>query len=194
MRGFVKVLVFVLIGGNAWAADNLTVRAVKGVAYTETGEMLKKKSVLRWGDVVHVAPAGQLDIVSADEISMRIYGPSAVTLRQTKKTKSSWLDLAFGRMIAAFKPGTAAAISTRTSVAGVRGTVVYVEESDAHKGYTCVCEGRVEHTHRKNRDLKQLVETQHHSAIYATDTTLESAGMFNHTDDDVSAVKALIGR
>ncbi len=195
-----------LLATSAWAQDATTetvaieaagpaVVSLDGVARTRSGATLATGTTIAWGDSVVVAAGSKVQISDGAEFGIIAWGPAEVEIKQTSK-KTTWLDLVYGRVIAAFRDGTRAAMSTRSSVAGVRGTVIYQEDTADIIEYTCVCEGTVGHKHRKAKGESRTSENyvHHELPIRATPDGYVDDTMQNHNDDDVAAAKALIGK
>lgn len=175
---------------TAIVAGDPTVKTMAGSA-TVGGQTLKIGDTVPWGTAVEVSKDGLLEIASGNQVAVRAWGPSRFTM--TRQGSEAWVRIAAGRLIAAFMPGSKGGLNLPTSVAGVRGTVVYGEIVNEKDDYICVCEGTVALGHAKGAS-EAVSATHHDHPKLTTESGFKEAGMLNHVDDDVAAVKKLIGR
>ena len=181
--------IFVLIfSSQAFAANtNPIVNRLVGTASIRGGNILQVGDEVPWGSRVILGAGGEIAVVAKGDFAAKAWGPAELKIRKTTKTKSTWLSLLYGRLITAFQHGKGAAVSTPTSVAGVRGTVVYVEDGPELQDYHCTCEGTVDHRHLKDVNVKRTVHSTHHDQpLLMKKGQLELAKMLNHNDDDVN--------
>lgn len=185
------------IGVELARADNHespdpVVHFLSGSAKLKTGDAVTAGQILPWGSRIEVAAGAKLQVVAQGRFAATAWGPTEVSIVQTGPRKTTWLDVLYGRVIAAFAQGREAAIATPTSVAGVRGTVVYVENTEKLPDYQCTCEGTVNHQHRLKPMARLVTATHHDAPVQASKLGFQASEMHNHTDDDVAATKALL--
>lgn len=167
------------------------VKSLIGRATTRDGFTLRPDVYMEWGNSIVVGAGSEIEVVAPD-FAIKAWGPTEFELKKTEK-ETNWVDLVYGRLISAFAKGSKSALSTRSNVAGIRGTVVYVEDTADQVDYTCVCEGDVVHKHKRLPDKRLVTKTTHHDEPFrAVHDGYVDAPMANHNDDDVAAVKALL--
>lgn len=186
----IYALLFFLIitTGLASAGDDIAkVVELNGSAKIRYGKAVKVGDPISWGSELIVAADSHVIFASGD-FSTKVWGPASLVIAKPVG-KSHSLSLLFGRLIAAFVSGSNASVSTRSAVAGVRGTVVYAEDSIEAPDYHCLCEGSVEYSHRSSGRKQRLHSKHHDHALHAAADTLMPDKMKNHDDGDVAAVK-----
>jgi hypothetical protein len=103
-----------------------------------------------------------------------------------------------GKMLAVFGRKRQKRIITKTAVAGVRGSAIYVE-SKPDKTYFCLCYGKADLMARDDPSIRETVQTSYHDAprfVYGADTDqrIEEAPVFNHTDKELIMLEAIAWR
>lgn len=176
------------------AAETPTVVALSGKATIRHGQELRIGSDVAWGSEVLVDAGAQLTILGPD-FSTKVWGPAAFVVERSSERRNM-LSLLFGRLIAAFAPGSDAAVSTRSAVAGVRGTVVYAEDTVEAPDYHCLCEGEVEYRHRHS-GKRQIHRSRNHDVMFRAGSDGfddDPVKMRNHGDADVADVKRVLAK
>lgn len=90
-------------------------------------------------------------------------------------------------------------IKTVNATIGIRGTGVYIE-SEPDQSYVCTCYGTAELAALRDEKSRETVKTEHHDAprfILSGETpgnNIRVAPMFNHSDDELALIEALVGR
>lgn len=90
-------------------------------------------------------------------------------------------------------------IKTSTATIGIRGTAVY-SESWSDYSYLCTCYGRTLIRSATDPSISEAIETKHHDSprfIYLNPEggkLIEPAPVFNHTDEELMLIEALVGR
>lgn len=103
------------------------------------------------------------------------------------------IKLISGKLLSVFEKGERR-ITTRTAVAGIRGTGIYLESEPA-RTYACLCYGSAEMGPIDAPQQLELVQTTHHeSPRWITRTGMKPAKMINHTDDELILLESLTGR
>lgn len=86
-------------------------------------------------------------------------------------------------------------IRTGNAVAGVRGTVFFVQ-ADANQTYVCACNGSVRTIDASGSNEHTIVASHHQAKVYrssGSSTAVEDAGMLWHDDATMEALAARIG-
>ncbi len=90
-------------------------------------------------------------------------------------------------------------VVTPNAVAGVRGTVFYVEANSGKKSYICACDGHIDITQAKGKykkPLKSVTSKDEHKAFYVTSKgkkgklKAKKSKRLNHTDAEKDAIMA----
>ena len=102
-----------------------------------------------------------------------------------------------GKLLSVFGKGNNRLV-TRTAVAGVRGTAVYLESEPA-RTYICTCYGTAHIVSRHAKDIRETVECHHHDQprfVYGpgVEDTIARAPVFNHTDAELLMLESIAGR
>ncbi|MDH5388461.1 MAG: FecR domain-containing protein [Gammaproteobacteria bacterium] len=112
------------------------------------------------------------------------------------------LRLVTGKLLSVFGKRSAKQklrMDTVVATIGIRGTGIYVE-SDADKTYVCTCYGTVEIASKTDSLSQEKIEAKHHdSPRYVLKDApagerIQLAEMFNHDDDELELIEALVGR
>lgn len=105
----------------------------------------------------------------------------------------STLRLITGGVLSVFGSGNKKLI-TPTATIGIRGTGVYME-TDEQGSYVCLCYGKVDLSanHQPNTIIP-LEATHHIGQLVSANGTIGNETMRNHTDDELVALEALVGR
>lgn len=103
-----------------------------------------------------------------------------------------FLRLVTGALGATFERGMPRSIATPTSTIGIRGTGVYIEATPEWT-YACTCFGTTEISASMNERFP--VPALHHEArLIRTGMPIARASFERHTDDEMAALEALVGR
>ena len=161
------------------------------------GRPAKAGAALRSGD--SVATAGRSS-------AMFVAGADAFLLREKSELLTAGggiltasLRLVTGKLLSVFGRGSRG-ITTPTGTIGIRGTGVYIE-AEAVCTYVCTCYGVVDLQAANAPEARETVSTTHHDAqrcIYGHGEKrirmIETAPVTNHTDAELTALEALVGR
>jgi hypothetical protein len=111
----------------------------------------------------------------------------------TSRTAISVLRLISGGLLSVFGPGPKKLL-TPTATIGIRGTGVYMEAQE-NSSYVCLCYGKIDLAANAQAEATQELEAKHHQGKnIAKDGAIESAGMHNHTDEELVMLEDMVGR
>lgn len=121
-----------------------------------------------------------------------VAGPAEVRLEATPKRRD--VSLIAGRITSAFRQGVSdVTLRVGSAVAGVRGTVMYAEQTSATPDYLCVCEGKVEIRHDAGGFAR--VHSQHHDQpLRVMPQGFMPQPMIGHDDKGVREIKSMLAR
>ncbi|MBF0158274.1 MAG: hypothetical protein HQL58_02005 [Magnetococcales bacterium] len=112
------------------------------------------------------------------------------------------IQLLAGGVLSVLGKGQPRTFKTAQAVVAIRGTALYLEAAP-QQTYLCTCYGSLTLTHAIRADIHESLTTQHHEAprtIYDLDAAPHPseicipAPMLNHTDAELIALEALVGR
>ncbi len=166
--------------------------SVDGVVATEE-TLINVNSVVKTGDSSHVIFAvGKDAFVLRSNSMVKVEGNSIIS--QIKLISGKLLSV-FGKRVEKQR----LSLHTSTATIGIRGTGVYLE-AEEKQTYICTCYGTAELSANKDKSSIEKVQTRHHDAprfILADQPegkNIQPAPVFNHTDDELALVEALVGR
>ena len=111
-------------------------------------------------------------------------------------------NLISGKILSVFgkrEEGKVHTLRTSTATIGIRGTGVYAE-SDPDKSYLCTCYGQTEIQSAINPKQKEIITATYHDAprfiLKNSDKKklIVPAPIFNHTDEELMLIEAIVGR
>ena len=94
------------------------------------------------GDELEVGAESYAEVALSEGGTLRFKDARAVFKHPGEQDGPDWLELLAGKLYAAIDPGTPFQVHTPSAVAGVRGTLFYLEEKPS-EAYLCVCDGEV---------------------------------------------------
>lgn len=113
------------------------------------------------------------------------------------------LNLLTGKVLSVFgernQQQKATTIRTTTATIGIRGTGVYAE-SDPDKSYLCTCYGKTLISAKTDPKQNEAIQASHHDAprfiLKNPDQgkLIIPAPVFNHTDEELTLIEAIVGR
>jgi hypothetical protein len=112
------------------------------------------------------------------------------------------LHLITGKLLSVFgqrESGKKHSLRTSTATIGIRGTGVYAESSP-DRSYLCTCYGSTNIQSSIDPKQSEIVTTTHHDAprFILKDPQqgqlIIPAPMFNHTDEELALIEAIVGR
>ena len=147
---------------------------------------------------------------SSNSYSIFKVGKDAHILRENSRMQlegnnvlESGLNLLTGKVLSVFGHRNNAnkkhTLRTTTATIGIRGTAVYAE-SDEDKSYLCTCYGKTLIQSNTQPDQKEFITTSHHDAPRfilkdpEKSQLIIPAPMFNHTDEEIILIEAIVGR
>lgn len=165
---------------------------VDGKAATEES-FIGVNSTVSTGDSSHVIFAvGKDAFILRSNSSIKVEGN--VIVSQIRLLSGKLLSV-FGRRSEKQK----LSLRTTTATIGIRGTGVYLEAEPAQT-YVCTCYGTADLYANKDSKSRERVETRHHDAPrfiladQAAGKNIQTAPVFNHTDDELALIETLVGR
>ena len=137
-------------------------------------------------------------------------GKDAHILRENSKMQlegnnavESGLNLLTGKVLSVFghrdNPKKKHTLRTTTATIGIRGTAVYAE-SDEDKSYLCTCYGKTLIQSNTQPSQQEAISTTHHDSPRfilkdpEKSQLIIPAPMFNHTDEELILIEAIVGR
>ncbi len=180
-----------------------TGRSIYELAGTVTvnGKRADLSTIISPGDTVRTGRKSYIIFIVGTEAfilrsdtTMTISGKNA----GGKSAGLAGIRLDTGRMLSVFTPHRPVSIRTPTAVIGIRGTGIYVE-SEENRSYVCTCYGTTDLGIQGAPDIRESVESTHHSAPrYLIDdgvqARIEPAPFKNHDDEELLLIETLVGR
>ena len=161
-----------------------------------SGRTATSETVIRAGDVVETRERG-LAIFAVGQDAFLLRESSRLEIRGEGFTARA-LRLVTGKLLSVFGRG-GRQVETPVASIGIRGTGLYVE-SDPALSYVCTCYGRAELASVSDPQSSETVVSEHHDepryvlAAGAAGTRIRPAPVFNHTDQELALIEALVGR
>lgn len=137
-----------------------------------------------------------------------VVGQDAFILRSNSHLKVegnvilSQIKLISGKLLSVFgrrENNQKLQIKTTTASIGIRGTGMYLEV-EPERTYVCTCYGTADLAASHDEKSHEQVVTEHHDAPRfilqgkKAGSNIEPAPVFNHTDDELALIEALVGR
>jgi hypothetical protein len=186
------------------------------------GRRANTRSNIRPGDTVKTGADGEMRfVINEDVYLLRSNSELQVEGVAGRITVFSGLLLVSGGLAAAFASGIERRIATPTATAGIRGTGVYLEASGSST-YFCTCYGTVELQARGSAEKSRVVAARHEARTIgaygesggqgaesgesgesggqgrapgaARGGLIRPAPFINHTDQEMIALEAAVGR
>jgi hypothetical protein len=141
---------------------------------------------------ITTGPDGHAVITLAPGGAIEIRKGSTVTLGSSDRKKDS-LQLALGAIWSFLPQGSSYEVVTPNTVAGVRGTVFYVEAASDKDTYVCACDGEVEIDGANKKSFSKSVKSKmEHKAFRLLSKGKKQVGKkekrLNHTDAEKDAM------
>lgn len=156
----------------------------------------------------HIKANAYIETRSNSFIIFRV-GKDAHILRENSQMQlegtnvlEAGLHLITGKLLSVFgkrEKGKTHNLRTSTATIGIRGTGVYAE-SDEEKSYLCTCYGSTNIQSIIEPQQAEIVTTTHHDAPRFILKNPEQgkliipAPVFNHTDEELALIEAIVGR
>ena len=168
------------------------VRQVSGDV-TLNGFGISRQSALRSGQSLATGADGRVWFtIGADAFFLR---PNSRLRLEGSRPAGEFIDflrLVTGALGATFQPGGRRTVSTPTATIGIRGTGVYVE-SGADFTYACTCFGTTE-VSSTQMERFEVSSRNHEARLIRPGVPIARAAMERHTDEEITALEALVGR
>lgn len=147
------------------------------------------------------------DLIETGQASRAIFamGKDAFLLRASGRLETRGegvtvrvLRLVTGKLLSVFG-SERRRVETPVASIGIRGTGLYVE-SDPALTYVCTCYGTTDIVSIADPSSGETVVSEHHDAPRyvlasgAAGTRIRQAPVFNHTDQELALIEALVGR
>lgn len=194
-----RVLAAILCSGFAPAVAAAPAQGVISLSgrVRVAGRAARRGTIVRPGTTVETGPDGRVVFVIGREAFLLRANSRIRTQGAATRALLTGLRVLTGSILAVFSPGGPRQIVTPTLTMGIRGTGVYLSAS-ADETYACTCYGAVHLEHAGSGESVDVL-ARHHSAhrVLArsvSGTVIESAGMVDHTDDELIMLEALVGR
>lgn len=162
------------------------------------GVPLRAEQTIQTGDSIQTGPGSRL-IFAVGGSSFLVRQNTLMTVERGATLNTvSLLRLITGAVASVWNPGPNRTIITPTVTAGIRGTGIYTEvlPEQGNRTYFCTCYGTVDLNASGTR-LES--EADYHQSFWAEPAPrggklLTPTGFFNHTDEELEFLAALIGQ
>jgi hypothetical protein len=160
---------------------------------TVNGFRVSRQTALQAGQTLATGPDGQIRFtVGNDAFFLRPNTRLRLDGSRPSEPFIDFLRLLTGALGATFQRGMPRSIVTPTSTIGIRGTGVYIEAAPEWT-YACTCFGTTEISSPMNERFP--VPALHHEArLIRTGVPIARASFERHTDEEIAALEALVGR
>ncbi|MEK7703555.1 MAG: FecR family protein [Myxococcota bacterium] len=168
--------------------------AVEG-AVTVDGAPAAVGNAIGETSTIETAADGSAVITLEPGSVVKLRPSTKVTLGTSERKKLS-VKLALGAIWSFLTPGSSYEVVSPNAVAGVRGTVFYMEAEAAGATYVCACEGKVEMQTPDGKGFKKVVNSpkkNHKGFRFAQKgkkIKAKPAKRANHTDDEAATIMA----
>lgn len=206
-RGLVKGL----IAAGALGTTNLSALLVRAVRAQTAGQgVIQTQGTL----LINGLPAGlgtdvgPGDVITTDvsgggvfvfgENAFLVRGGSEIELGNTELgAAEKFFTVVTGAILSVFGPRPLI-LDTPLVTIGIRGTGVYID-SRPNRTYVCTCYGTSDIISKVQPGVEETVQTTHHDApryLFSPGQGpgIQSAPVFEHTDDELTMLEALVGR
>jgi hypothetical protein len=192
-RHFVVALGATLLPLPAAAQSRMGVIRELSGEVTLNGFAAARRSALQAGQTLATGADGQVRFtVGNDAFFLRPESRMRLDASRPGEVFIDFLRLLTGALGAAFERGMRRTIVTPTSTIGIRGTGVYLEAAPDWT-YACTCFGTTEVS--SSIDERFPVSARHHEArLVRRGVPIVRAAMERHTDEEMAALEALVGR
>jgi hypothetical protein len=109
----------------------------------------------------------------------------------TSARKKTSLKLALGTIWSILPTGSSYEVETPKGVAGVRGTIFFVEETPDEL-YICDCDGQVDVQTAKAKKPNQLTSKHQHKGVAVVGGIQRKAKLKDHTDEQVAKLLTMV--
>lgn len=151
------------------------------------------------GDIITTGVSGGAVFVFGEDAFL-VRGGSEIVLDDMEPgAAEKFFTVVTGAILSVFGPRpNAVTLDTPLATIGIRGTGIYIE-SRPNRTYVCTCFGTSNIISKVQPGVEETVRTTHHEApryLFAPGQGpgIQSAPVFDHTDDEVTMLEALVGR
>jgi len=158
-------------------------------------------TVIKCGDTVRGTKGCEIVFVVGAH-AMILRGESTIVIAPPDPPSQSFvvraLNVIQGALLTVCPPSRLA-VTTPTAHVGVRGTGFYIEASP-EETYFCTCYGVTDVASVAAPEMKETITARHHDRpVYvrrdaAPGRNIRNAPFFNHTDEELTLIEALVGR
>lgn len=174
-----------------FAADN----EIDGEA-TVNGKPMTRETRVRPGDMVETRPGSEARFkVGKDVFLLR-----EKSRFQVEKAAVKTYKLLAGAVLAVYDKETAQ-LQTRTVVAGIRGTGMYVRIEDEKTTYICTCYGHIDYSYQdeEGKEVRSVKTTHHEEPLRFIEEApgrvrVEKAKVVDHTDKELIELEEMADR
>lgn len=170
-RRFVRIEGEVKIDGKQATTD----QEIPQVASINTGKASHAVITLQPGSIIELRPNTQVKLGKSER-------------------KANSLELLFGKVWSFLPKGASYEVVTENAVAGVRGTVFFVEADKKHHTYVCACDGEVTLAAGAGKPPRKVISHHEHKSfsVRGKKGKTSPAKRRDHTDEQAQQLEALI--
>ena len=157
------------------------------------GKLASKHSAIHFGDEIITGSRGRIAI-KLDGNVFRLGSRSHLILPKQDKANII-VNFIFGSLLAVFRHDAHKEIHTRTTVLGVRGTGLFLQE-DNQTTYLCTCYGDVDFADHDDADNFARIHADYHNAVDFNHAThrFSKRTMINHDTPELVELEAYAAR
>jgi hypothetical protein len=139
------------------------------------------------GDVIHTGERSEADIEIKDYAIFHMKANTVIEMNNI--VTGGRVKVRKGWFLSIVKKGRDFQVSTPTSLAGVRGTVLFVNVLDDDNMYLCDCNGKVDIIDARSKSQLKSIESEYHTAFNirraGKGVQITRAGLLYHGDRDI---------
>jgi len=139
------------------------------------------------GDTIRTGLGSEAEVEVRDYSVFNIRENSVVRLNDALAAPE--MEVKKGWFLVIVKKGTPVKLKTPMVLAGIRGTVVFLNVLGDDQSYLCNCNGKVELVDPRTGEEVRTVSSSYHTAyqvgVSQARVSLVRAGLLYHTDDDI---------
>jgi hypothetical protein len=158
-----------------------------------SGEFFINGNKASVGDKISAGDTIQTGFLSEADIEMQDYAifhmKANTSIEIDDIVSEAKVKVKKGWFLGIVKKGKQFQVSTPTVLAGVRGTVLFVNVFSDDRAYFCDCNGKIDIMDSKSMNQLQTVESVHHTAFTiqraGTGVQMTRAKLLYHTDSDI---------
>lgn len=168
-------------------------QAIEGKIWVN-GRIARQKTRIYANSSIRTSTHGTSFVVGNNAFNLRPNSEVKFTpVSGQNRVAIATLRLITGGLLSVFGSGNKKLI-TPTATIGIRGTGVYME-ADEQSSYVCLCYGKVDLSANTQPNILMPLEAIHHNGqLVSANGTIGNQSMRGHTDDELVALEALVGR